>query len=225
VRDGRAKTLRLHEHAHKLARGFEIHSLCHAAPGIQAQLSGTLLTTDDLELLSRSLTYVTWSARSTDGKPHDVSAYFSAGGDLAVNTLDQKVVAKREKAGDLTALVIGSEEQPVLRSKGDDHRIDWGYLYLTAPQQASAVIGDDAALAEAFAKEGKLADKDDDRFPRAVRDGKPTAAVVVDLGKVNDAPVSKYAMVAYDDLFSIQYMKKNLRPYWRRRLSPGWCKT
>jgi hypothetical protein len=176
----------------------------------------TPMLPEDLELLSRSLTYVTWSARSTDGKPHDVSAYLSAGGDLAVNTLDQKVVAKREKAGDLTALVIGSEDQPILRSKGDDHRIDWGYLYLTAPQQTSAVIGDDAALAEAFAKEGKLADKDDDRFPRAVNDGKPTAAVVVDLGKVANDPVSRYAMIAYDDLFSIQYMKQNLRPYWRK---------
>ncbi|MDB6123100.1 MAG: Glutaminase [Pedosphaera sp.] len=34
--------------------------------------------------------------------------------------------------------------------------------------------------------------------------------------KVGSQPVSRWLMLAYDDEFSIQYMKKNLRPYWRR---------
>jgi hypothetical protein len=34
--------------------------------------------------------------------------------------------------------------------------------------------------------------------------------------KVSAKPVSRWLMLAYDDEFSIQYMKKNLRPYWRR---------
>jgi len=37
--------------------------------------------------------------------------------------------------------------------------------------------------------------------------------------KVSKKPVSRWLMLAYDDLYSIQYMKKNLRPYWRRN---GW---
>src|SRR4051794_17015966 len=98
---------------------------------------------DDLDVFSRPLTYVTWAAASTDGKPHEVSVFLLAGGDLAVNTEQQTVVAKRETAGDLKALVIGSQDQPVLRSKGDDHRIDWGYLYLTAPGTSTLAIGDD----------------------------------------------------------------------------------
>src|SRR6202041_2590694 len=40
-----------------------------------------------------------------------------------------------------------------------------------------------------------------------------------DLGTVQTKPVSCWLMLAYDDLYSIQYMKKNLRPYWRRN---GW---
>jgi hypothetical protein len=36
---------------------------------------------------------------------------------------------------------------------------------------------------------------------------------------VGQKPVSRWLMLAYDDLYSIQYMKKNLRPYWRRN---GW---
>jgi hypothetical protein len=92
----------------------------------------TPMLPDDLDVLTRPLTYVTWQAVSTDGKPHQVAAMLALGGDLAVNTADQPVVARRETFGDLNTLVIGSEAQPVLRSKGDDHRIDWGFLYVTA---------------------------------------------------------------------------------------------
>jgi hypothetical protein len=34
--------------------------------------------------------------------------------------------------------------------------------------------------------------------------------------KVSSQPVSRWLMLAYDDEYSIQYFKKNLRPYWRR---------
>ena len=37
--------------------------------------------------------------------------------------------------------------------------------------------------------------------------------------KVGAQPVSRWLMLAYDDRYSIQYMKRNLRPYWRRN---GW---
>src|SRR5207302_7668648 len=141
---------------------------------------------DDLDVLARPLTYVTWDAASTDGKPHQASAMLAVGADLAVNTPEQLVVARREKFGELTALVIGSEAQPVLRSKGDDHRIDWGYLYLTAPKATGATIGDAAMLVKTFADDGKLPAADDTRFPRPVRDGLPSLAVTVDLGAVSD---------------------------------------
>jgi hypothetical protein len=176
----------------------------------------TPMLPDDLDVLTRPVTYVTYEATSTDGKPHEVAVMLAAGADMAVNTPDQSVLARREQIGDMTALVIGSESQPILRSKGDDHRIDWGYLYVTAPKISGAAIGNVATLARTFADSGKLPAKDDSRFPRAVKDGLPAAAITLDLGKVANQPVTAVAILAYDDLFSIQYMKKNLRPYWRR---------
>src|SRR5688500_14896013 len=116
----------------------------------------TPMLPDDLDVLSRPLTYVTWHAASTDGRPHEVLAMLAVGGDLAVNRPDQALVARREKSGDMTAVVIGSEEQPVLRSKGDDHRIDWGYLYLTSPVASGAAFGDAAELVKSFAESGTL---------------------------------------------------------------------
>ena len=176
----------------------------------------TPMLPDDLDILTRPVTYVTWHAASTDGKPHKVSAMLAVGGDVAVNRPEQAVTARRETFGELKALVIGSEAQPILRSKGDDHRIDWGHLYVTAPSAAGSAIGSGANLTKSFADAGKLPNRDDTRFPRAVNNGLPSAAVMLDLGQVSDEGSSRHAMVAYDDLYSIQYMRKNLRPYWRR---------
>ena len=73
---------------------------------------------DDLDVLTRPLTYVTWNAVATDGHPHDVKTMLAVGSDLAVNVPDETVVAHRESFGDLNALVIGSEAQPILRHQG-----------------------------------------------------------------------------------------------------------
>ena len=80
----------------------------------------------DLDVLSRPLTYVSWEARSLDGREHEVAAYFEAAAEIAVNQPNQQVVASREQVPGLTVLRCGSQEQPVLQKKGDDLRIDWG---------------------------------------------------------------------------------------------------
>jgi hypothetical protein len=93
---------------------------------------------DDLDLLSRPLTYVIFEARSTDGRPHQVSLHFDCGAQLAVNTVEQRVTWSRLKIGDLAVLRVGSVEQEVLSRSGDNLRIDWGYFYLAVPPQAGA---------------------------------------------------------------------------------------
>jgi hypothetical protein len=47
-------------------------------------------------------------------------------------------------------------------------------------------------------------------------DGKASVLGAFDVVKVSSSPASRVLMLAYDDEFSIQYMRKNLRPYWRR---------
>src|SRR5258706_10997455 len=61
---------------------------------------------DDLDLLSRPVTYLTWQVRSVDGAAHSVSIYDSTSAQLAVNAPQQKVEGARETAGNLTALHI-----------------------------------------------------------------------------------------------------------------------
>jgi hypothetical protein len=76
-----------------------------AGEGVRLTLTFmTPMLPDDLDVLSRPLTYVTWQAVSTDGKPHQVSAMLAVGADMAVNTPDQSVLAHRETFGELSAL-------------------------------------------------------------------------------------------------------------------------
>ncbi len=172
---------------------------------------------DDLSVLARPVTYLTWEVQSKDGRKHSVSVYFSASSELAVNTPDEKVVWSREKMGNLAALRIGTADQPILQMKGDGVRINWGYAYVAAPMESTQyVVGSTDNCRQAFLKSGGLPGKNDPRMPRAVDDDQPVMAFVLDMGEVGSEPVSRYLIVAYDDIYSINYFGEWLRPYWRR---------
>lgn len=172
---------------------------------------------DDLDVLSRPLTYLTWDVRSRDGRAHVASLYFSASAELVVNAPAQRVTWTREAAGNLKVLRIGSEDQPILQKKGDDLRIDWGYAYAAAPgHQATGAIGSDQACSRAFISDGTLPNIDDVRMPRAVADDTPVLAFVLDLGSVQEVASSRHLLLAYDDIDAITYFRRNLRAYWRR---------
>ncbi len=172
---------------------------------------------DDLDVLARPLTYLTWDVRSVDGRDHAVSVYFSDSAELAVNDPSQRVVWSREDQGGLTVLGIGSEDQPVLQKKGDDLRIDWGYVYAAAPKdEAHAVNAGARACAQAFIEQGELP-ADEPPTPRvAGGDDMPVSAFLFNLPKMGVAPTSRHLLLAYDDEYSIEYFGRKLRPYWRR---------
>jgi hypothetical protein len=173
---------------------------------------------DDLDLLARPITYLTFEVRSTDQKPHDIGLYFDCTGELAVNQSEQAVVWGRYKVGDMELLRVGSKEQAVLAKAGDNLRIDWGYFTLVvppAPGRATVMTSDRLARGR-FSDDGRLPEEDDMRMPRPARDDWPVLACVYRLGAVSAEPVSRYLMLAYDDFYSIEYFASKLRPWWRR---------
>jgi hypothetical protein len=176
------------------------------------------LLPDDLEVMSRPVTYLTWEARSIDGREHSVAIYFDCTAELAVNTADQKVTWGRADVGDLEVLSVGTQQQSVLEKFGDDVRIDWGHLYLAVPVASGAeAIGWNQALRRSFAETGALPDTDDLQMPRAAKDQLPALAAVIDMGAVSvHRTASRHLMLAYDDLYSVEYFNRRLRPYWRR---------
>ncbi len=202
--------------------GLEVkptRTLYHFEDG-RVQVTLTFMTPalpNDLEAMALPLSFINWTVRSTDGKDHAVALYYSTSSQLAVNNSSEKVEWARETAGDLTALRVGTQEQPILGSSGDDHRINWGYAYSAAlTSQAKAVVGAHRDLVEAFVVRGELPSQDDTRIPRAVSDNQPVMAFAFDLGQVTATPVTRQVIVAYDEVYAIKYFGQKLRPYWRR---------
>jgi hypothetical protein len=172
---------------------------------------------ENLEVLSRPLTYLNWEVRSVDGVAHTISIYDSTSALLAVNTPDQQVEWARSAADGLTVLRVGTVDQTLLQPAGDDTRIDWGFAYVAAPAaQARAAVGSSTALVDHFVKRGTVPDQDDTRMPRAAGDQPTALAFAFDLGAVGSERVSRHVMIAYDELYSIKFLGRKLRPYWRR---------
>ena len=148
----------------------------------------------NIDILSRPVTYVIYDWKSADGKDHEVSVTFEASALIAVNSPDQQVAGWREHYGSLTAMRIGSVEQAILAKRGDDIRIDWGYFYVaTADKNISA------------------AEFHGDGSADIVK-----ASVHLKQQRIGKKSATQWLMLAYDDLYSIRYMRKDLRPYWRR---------
>ena len=174
---------------------------------------------DDLDAMDLPLSYLTWEVRSRDGHAHQVVLYDSTSSQLAVNKNEEKVSWGREKAGSLTALHVGTVVQNVLGSSGDDHRINWGYVYVAASSaQSQSAMGADKALTEAFVSGGALTGTDDTQMPRPVHEDQPVLAFVFDLGQVT-RPVTRQVIVAYDEIYAIKYFGRKLLPYWKRQRS------
>ncbi|MCS7089736.1 MAG: DUF4965 domain-containing protein [Verrucomicrobiota bacterium] len=174
----------------------------------------------NVDILSRPVTYVIFDLQSIDGRAHTVALYLDASAELAVNEPDQAVTWQREDFGTVRAVRVGSVEQPVLEKRGDDLRIDWGYFYIAG---ADHIPGAPAAgLRQEIQAMFLAADRWPTEVPgenQPVQADRLVAAWNLPVGHVGAQPARHWLMLAYDDLYSIQYMGHNLRPYWRRT---GW---
>jgi hypothetical protein len=175
---------------------------------------------NDLDLLSRPVTYLTWTAMATDGAAHQVSVLLDVDPVIAVNDRSQQVVSFRNKTARLNVLSIGSRDQNILNRSGDNLRIDWGHFHLAAPQaeDSTTAIAPDAA--QAFVDSGKLPAADSMDMPQPADEGSPHLAAILEFGRVSAQPVTRHLLVSYTESYAIQYLQRNLQPYWQRNHTP-----
>ena len=162
----------------------------------------------DLGLLARPVSYVTYQVQANDSKTHQVKVYLSASSDIAVYRPSQEVSATKYSTAKLSILKTGTLEQPILKKAADDMRIDWGYFYVAAPKTSNAIqfVTPQKDAINAFRK-GSVGS--------AAKKGKSLSLnTIIPFGNVGKVPVAKYVELGYDEIYSIQYFKKDLRPWW-----------
>lgn len=176
------------------------------AVDLQLQFTSPLLL-NNWKVLTRPVSYITAILQSNDGKVHNAKVVLGVSTNVCVNKPDQEVKGEKYVAPEgLMVLKAGTTEQPVLKKKGDDLRIDWGYVYMatTASDSTQQYLASDQS-----------------EFPVVI---KPTAPVTgkkltmrtsLPTVKTTAKPQEQFIMLGYDDLYSVQYFNQNLPPVWR----------
>ena len=175
----------------------------------------------DLDVLSRPVTYISFRVKSIDGVPHkDVSVLIDVAPVIAVNAPGEAVTYSRNQTETQTVLSVGSREQRVLNRVGDDLRIDWGYFHLSVPkneESASAIVRETSVSPDgAFATTGMLPKADDMDASPIVGHGDAHIATELFFHDVDGQAATRHVLVSYTEGYAIQYLERNLRPWWQR---------
>lgn len=97
-----------------------------------------------------------------------------------------------------------------MQKKGDDLRIDWGYMYVAVPASAKAL--------QYISKASDAVPSFGSKKQNTLTFGKNLVLnTFVSLGKIGAKAKEQYFLLAYDDIYSIQYFKQNLKPWWNRK--------
>jgi len=173
------------------------------------------LIAGNLDLLSRPVSFVNFKVNATDKLSHPVQVYFGVSTIFAVNKPAEETATDQYDSEKLSVLKAGTKQQPVLKTKGDDIRINWGYVYVAVPKGKSAAqtINSFESSLETF--ESADGDKNVTIYPER----QLMLNTVFDFGKINNVAKEKYVLVGYDDLFSIQYFDQDCKAWWKKNFS------
>ncbi|MBV8388352.1 MAG: DUF4965 domain-containing protein [Mucilaginibacter sp.] len=168
------------------------------------------LLLNDLAIFQRPVSYITYKVRSNDGKQHNIKVFFGASTEIAVNKPIQEVTAESVDDNKLSILKAGTVDQPILKKKGDDLRIDWGYMYVAAPKSAdvSQYISSEKEIGNPF---GTKAGKSNE----AIKGRELSLNTILSFGNVGSAYAEKFIELGYDDLYAVEYFGTQLKPWWK----------
>ena len=116
--------------------------------GVRLKLAFTSpILLNDMYLLTRPVSYLEISQESADGKKHTVSVKISVSEEICVNEAkSEPVECEILTIGKYNSVKMGTTAQSILCRDGDNHRISWGYFYLTTEGTTSVTRGDDEAM-------------------------------------------------------------------------------
>ena len=178
--------------------------------GIDVNLTFTSpLLLDDLDLLSRPVSYVSIKTAANDGQAHEVQVYFGTSSLIAAHDAAQDMVAEAGSSEGLNYLKVGTEEQPVLEKKGDILTIDWGYLYVATPKEAKAVQ-------QVVSSEDAVDDFVTGATSETQNTGQQLVLTTVFPQEQIKEEKEYLILLGYDDLYSVNFFGEDLRPWWNK---------
>jgi len=174
------------------------------------------LLANDPGLLSRPVSFVNFKMSSNDKNNHKAELLFGISTSAAVNSLGQEVAVTKKSTTNLVMLKAGTRDQPVLQKKGDDLRIDWGYLLLAGLKSELPVLDDrdEKTTLQSFTKQVLPGEKDESALK-----GNQFLLSCSYHFNISSKETSKTVLLGYDDLYSIQYFNQNLQAWWKRNYS------
>jgi hypothetical protein len=166
------------------------------------------LIASELNLLSRPLSYITFSTKSTDGKNHPSSIVFGVSTAIAKDVVSQKEATSKGSFKNIQFLKTGVKDAIILGKKGDDLRIDWGHAYLASKINVGNL---------SVKTEGELI-ADVLQLPNsAIKLPNTEIFMTANIPLQTGVKESQQTlMLAYDDVYAIQYFGENLEAWWKK---------
>ena len=174
------------------------------------------LIPEDLALMARPVTYLSWHVTSMDGAAHDAQIFLDVDPRIAVNSPDQNVTWGMSAAKGLRVLSIGSQDQRVLNRSGDDLRADWGYFHLAVPADEASSMAMSRHAMRSFAKSGELPAEDDVMTPKSPNQGAASPAVEFPISVDATQSADRHVLLSFTQNYVIEYLDRRLKPYWAK---------
>lgn len=174
------------------------------------------LLATNIDILSRPLSYVNFKTRSLDSAVHEANLFFAVSSSLCVNSDTEAVEAQAYYHKDLQMIRAGSVEQKILAASGDDVRINWGYAYVSVPNNKDyhTAVTSLQSIAKDYLRSGVLVSP----YPGiTVTDKNCWLAFNISMFPgIAGYESSARCMIGYDDIYSIQYFGKPLQAWWKK---------
>ncbi|WP_199512975.1 glutaminase family protein [Nucisporomicrobium flavum] len=174
------------------------------------------VTPGDLRRQSQPLSYLAVSARSLDGKPHDVSVYVDISGEWASGDAGRSITWDQQTAADVVTLSYQQSTPDVLRERGDT--AEWGTIVLSSPARSGLTwqIGADGDVRRQIATQHTLANTVDQDKPRRINDRYPVFAFNQSLGTVTRRASEPFVVsIGHLREPTVSYLGEQLPPLWK----------
>jgi hypothetical protein len=176
----------------------------------------------DLRRQSIPLSYLLISARSLDGRPHDVQVYADISGEWTSGDVGQQINWAPSQVGYTGGTlqvwsVQLSNQQPLTEQ---DQLAAWGSIVWATPASARLTYqsGQDVVVRAQFVGNGTLTNSNDTSY-RAIGNNWPVFGFCADLGQVGRPAVTVPLSIGLVRTPAVSYLGQNLPPLWTTRFA------